>query len=101
MATVAIRPNQVDFYARFLMARAQIDPRHHGIDMDREPFIDEMVGDFNEAYQGRQTIDELLLHPRDALRFCDNVRHKHGYFDLPDDIILRVILQRRKNPPTV
>jgi hypothetical protein len=29
------------------------------------------------------------------------VRHKHGYFDLPDDIILRVILQRRKNPPTV
>lgn len=44
-------------------------------------------------FRGAWTIEELLLHPRDAIRFCDDVRHKHAYFDLPDDIILRSLLQ--------
>jgi hypothetical protein len=82
------------------MARTVINPRDFGIDLDREPFVDQMVDDFNETYEGRQTVDELLLHPREAAHFCDTVRRKHDYFDLPDDVILRVILQRRKNPPT-
>jgi hypothetical protein len=44
------------------------------------------------------SIDELLLHPREAAHFCDDVRRQYGYFDVPDDIILRVILTRGKNP---
>jgi hypothetical protein len=57
-----------------------------------------MVSDFSAMYHGMWTIDELLLHPREAGHFCDEVRRLHGYFDLPDDIILRTILTRRKNP---
>ena len=80
------------------MARHSFEPRDFGVNLDKEEFIDQMVDDFNSTYHAQTTIDELLPHPRDAMRFCDDVRHKHGYFDLPDDIILRVVLQRRKNP---
>jgi hypothetical protein len=50
------------------------------------------------VYRDGWTVDELLLHPREALNFCDQVRRRYGYFDVPDDIILRSIMQRRKNP---
>jgi hypothetical protein len=93
--------SKADFYREFLMGRSQFDPKDFGINLSREEFIDKMVDEFNLAFQGRTTVDELVLHPRDALRFCDDLRHRNGYFDLPDDIILRVIMQRRKNPNAV
>jgi hypothetical protein len=49
-------------------------------------------------YRDTWAVDELLLHPREAAWFCDETRRKYRYFDLPDDVILRVILTRRKNP---
>jgi hypothetical protein len=36
--------------------------------------------------------------PREALRFCDDFRRKHQCMDVPDDIILRSIIGRRKHP---
>jgi hypothetical protein len=95
---IAAVSSQADFYRDFLMARGAFDPREFGIDMDRAEFSDKMVEDFGAIYRGQWTIDELLLHPREAARFCDDVRRAHGFYDLPDDIILRVILGRRKNP---
>ena len=89
---------QHDFYREFLMARGRFDPTEFGVNLSREALTDEMVSDFSETYQDAWTVDELLLHPREAMRFCDDVRRRHGYYDLPDDIILRVILTRRKNP---
>jgi hypothetical protein len=80
------------------MARHSFEPRDFGIDLDKPAFIDQMSEEFNSAYRGQWSVDELLLHPREAARFCDDVRHKHGYYDVPDDVILRVILQRRKSP---
>ena len=64
----------------------------------RDEFIDRLVDDFAETFRDAWSVDELLLHPREALRFCDDVRRKHGWFDVPDDIILPSVLQRRKNP---
>lgn len=96
MSTVAV--SQVDFYREFRMARNSFEPRDFGVDLEKQEFIDQMVEEFHGAYRNGWTIDELLLHPREAMRFCDAVRHRHGYYDAPDDIILRVILQRRKNP---
>ncbi len=87
-----------DFYREFLMSRGKFDPREFGVDMTREAFTDQMMDDFATAFRGAWTIDECLLHPRDALRFCDDVRQRHGYYDMPDDIILRSIMTRRKNP---
>jgi len=80
------------------MPRNTFQLQAFGVDLDKDEFIDQMVEDLNVTYRGNLTIDELLLHPREAICFCDGVRHKHNYFDLPDDIILRAILNRRKNP---
>jgi hypothetical protein len=88
--------SQADFYKEFLMGRGQFSPLEFGVDATREALTDQIVSDFSAAYRGMWTIDELLLHPREAMRFCDEVRHKHGYYDLPDDIILRCILTARK-----
>lgn len=94
----AIEQTQADFYKGFLMARGNFDPRDFGVEMTREDFADLMVDDFNSTYHGQWTIDELLLHPREAAIFCDDVRRKHKFYDMPDDLILRVIMGRRKNP---
>ncbi len=55
-----------------------------------------MLEDFNVTYRDQWTIDEFLFHPREVSRFCDEVRRKHQFYDLPDDIILRSIMNRRK-----
>ena len=80
------------------MGRPKFLPTDFGISMDRAEFDDRLAQDFDHEYGGGWTIDELLLHPREAMRFCDEVRRQHKWWDLPDDIILRVILGRRKNP---
>lgn len=92
-----VSESQAEFYRRFLMARQSIDPEQHGVQMGKEEFIDLMVEEFNNAFRS-WSIDELLLHPRQAMRFCDDVRYRHAFYDLPDDMILRAILYRRKNP---
>ncbi len=80
------------------MGRGNFKPSDFGVDMTRDKFTDLIVDMFGEAYRGTMTIDELVLHPREALHFCDDVRRTHGFFLLPDDIILRVIMARRKRP---
>lgn len=90
--------SQQVFYAEFLMGRGNFEPSEYGVDATKEEFIDQMVDDFNTHARGMLTIDEMCLRPRQALYFCDWVRAKHHYYDVPDDIILRVIMNRRKNP---
>lgn len=87
-----------DFFRSFMMGRRAFDPRDYGIDLDREAFTDILVEHLSSIYHGEMTIDELCLNPREALHFCDMVRREHGWYYLPDDIILRPIMVRRKNP---
>ncbi|MSR56703.1 MAG: hypothetical protein EXS05_03400 [Planctomycetaceae bacterium] len=98
MATVAVPVSQSTFYREFLMGRSMFKPQEFGIDMQKNAFMDQMVDEFDTTFRNELTIDELLLHSRSALRFCDDVRSKFHYFDLPEDIILRSIMTRRKNP---
>lgn len=88
--------SQAEFYREFLMGRPAYTPQDYGIEMERENFDDLMVEELNVQFRGAMTIDELVLRPRQAIKFCDDVRHKHHFFDLPDDIILRAIMIRRK-----
>ena len=97
MMTV-VTDSQVQFYREWLMSRGKFEPPEFGVNMSKDDFDDLMVEEFHGAYRDTWSIDELLLHPREASRFCDDVRRKHGFFNLPDDIILRVILGRRKHP---
>jgi hypothetical protein len=80
------------------MARQSFEPQNFGIDLSKEDFVDQMADAFNDTYKGNLSVDELLLHPREAIRFCDDVRSRHAYYGVPDDVILRSVLQRRKNP---
>jgi hypothetical protein len=96
MNAVATKPT---FYARWLMGRTAFKPQDFGIDMvEHEDFVDMLCEDFNDYVRGTLTLDEMLLHPRTAMHFCDSIRAKHLFHDLPDDIILRAIMARRKNP---
>jgi len=88
---------QADFYREFLMARHAFDPKEFGVDLPHAEFVDRMVDAFGETYRGTLTIDELCLRPRMALQFCDDMRSKFGWFDVPDDIILRCIMNARKH----
>jgi hypothetical protein len=36
---------------------------------------------------------ELLLRPREALRFCDDFRAAAGNHDIPDHVILRALVE--------
>jgi len=68
--TAAALPKS-DFYRAFLMARASYSPSDFGIELSKEDFIDQMADEFNDTYAGRWSVDEMLLHPREALHFCD------------------------------
>ena len=91
-----INPTQSQFHREFLMGRGNFNPADFGVDMPRDEFGDQMVDAFHNVYRTDWTIDELLLHPVEALQFCNGVRRLYGYYDVPDDIILRSVLNRRK-----
>ena len=95
MSTVT--EHQVAFYREFVMGRRAFKPQEFGVDLDRSVFDERCVEEFTSTYRS-WSIDELLLHPAEAMRFCSDVRRKYAWFDVPDDIILRVIMTNRKNP---
>ncbi|RTL03713.1 hypothetical protein EKK58_12175 [Candidatus Dependentiae bacterium] len=78
------------------MAKKKLEFSNFGLELPPEEITDLIIDHFNEAFRGGVTIDELLLHPRDAMCFCDAIRMKNGWMGLPDDLILRAILNRRK-----
>lgn len=79
------------------MARLNDSPMNYGFDGPIEAFDEKIVDLFHAMYPAF-TVDELLVRPREALRFCDASRVGFGNYDLPDDLILRRLLNRRKNP---
>lgn len=78
------------------MRRGDYSPLQFGIDLTRERLMDLFVEEFNIYFRDQMTVDELVLNPSVAIKFCDEVRHKHGFYHLPDDIILRSLMTMRK-----
>ena len=60
-------------------------------------FQDELVTLLVNMYPA-WSVDELVLHPHDALQFCHAVRQRPSCLGLPDEMILRCLMHRRKNP---
>jgi hypothetical protein len=87
----------VERLKEYYVARLSKTLAEFGIDEDPEMFADRLVQLFQGLYPAF-SFDELLLRPREALKFCDAVRMHCGNYDLPDDLILRVVLSRRKHP---
>lgn len=54
---------------------------------------------YKSLYGGRFSVDELLLHPRAAVIFCNAVRKELSPLEkagIDDPAILRALLNRRK-----
>jgi hypothetical protein len=41
------------------------------------------------------TVDQIICHPRDAIRFCDAVREATQCHDLPNALILKFLMGAR------
>ena len=80
------------------MANSKVDYSKYGVKVDDKTFVDNVVDLFNATVRGQHSVDELLLHPKEALAFCELVRNQYGLPDLPDHEILRALMKRRKNP---
>jgi hypothetical protein len=80
------------------MKKVPVNTHAYGVELSKDDFVDRIAEAFNDTFKGSTTVDELLLHPRDAMEFCDSLRHRCGFSSVPDDVILRSLLQRRKNP---
>jgi hypothetical protein len=91
-----VRTTNREFVEKYLMARKRLDPEEHGVPLGKDEFVELMLQEFNEFIPDGWTLDELLLRPRMALAFCDRIKIKHGWIDLPDDVILRPIMNHRK-----
>jgi hypothetical protein len=70
-----------------------------GFDIDPDAFKDVLSDTFDSMYAGMlPSIDELLVRPTEALRYCVAIRDRLRNFDLPEDVILRTLLNTRKHP---
>jgi hypothetical protein len=86
----------VAYLRELFMSRQSMKFSDFGVTEEQEQFIDGLVELFHGLYPAF-TIDNLLVRPREGIRYCDAVRQHTGYYDLPDDIILQAILNRRKH----
>lgn len=80
------------------MSRRKVELSEYGVALDGDDFADLMVDAFSAYSRGEYSFDELLLHPRDAIEFCDHVRTVNGFHEVPDEVILSTVMIRRKNP---
>jgi hypothetical protein len=47
------------------------------------------------------TVDSLMQHPTEALSYCETIRRQQKDFEtIPENLILRCLMARRKNPVT-
>lgn len=90
-----LSPERINRIREALMARQTQTFPDFGIPDDPAELTDRLAELMFNLYPAF-TVDELLLRPREAVRFCDAARQQTGYFDLPDDVILRALLNRRK-----
>lgn len=70
----------------------------NGCDITAAEFRAKVSQEF-EATWGREFSDEgLLIRPKFALKFCDQVRDITLGYDLPDHVILGTLINVRKRP---
>lgn len=90
--------SKAQFYREFLMSRHSFKPQDFGVDLSREEFDQKIIDNYAETFRDGWSIDELVLHPADAMQWCSGVRTKCGWHYVPDEIILRVMMIHRKSP---
>ncbi len=70
--------------------------REHGCNLPINDFKDCLVELMHNLYRAF-TIDRLVQNPYIAIDYCNVVRKKVACSALPDEFILRCLMNRRKN----
>ena len=68
-----------------------------GVYIDEVKFVDQITELFNQYTKGSISFEEMLLRSDTAKQFCDDARMITGYFNLPDEIVLRSV-KTKSNP---
>lgn len=78
------------------MARTTIRLKDHGIDMETTKFAKLMLGELKELHEDKLSVDKLVCRPQQAGEFCQVMRRKYGWVDVPDYVILEPMMNWRK-----
>jgi hypothetical protein len=68
----------------------------NGCDLSIEVFQAELMDAFHRSCPA-WSVDELVCHPRDAIKYRDEVRAATKSMDLPDDLIRKILMGLRKH----
>ena len=77
-----------------MMTVESFEPRKYGVELDRQQFANLVVTDFRSEIGDLLMVNEFLLHPAAAIRFCNSFRLRHHFGRVADDLILRTLVQR-------
>jgi hypothetical protein len=93
--TVAAPPDRLkDYY----MARRNKGIEDFDFGIAKEVFLDVLNDTFDSMYRDMDlSFDELLVRPTEAVRFCAAIRDRFKILDIPEDLILRTMLNDRKH----
>jgi hypothetical protein len=78
------------------MLTSSFQPRDFGVELSRAEFIDLLVADLCAEFGALWMVEELLFRPDVAKKFCKEFRRKRGFTSVPDDFILRSLMQRKR-----
>lgn len=82
-----------------MASRTEDQLSEYGCDLTNDQFRDLLL-EQKAITSPNWSIDKLLCNPDEAKAFCNHIRTFPGCAKLPDELILRPLLNARKNPNT-
>jgi len=83
------------------MAKSPLESalKEYGCETPIKQFQDALEEVFNRDYRARFTVDSLMQHPSDAVEYCQKInKYQSDFAAVPENLILRCLMARRKNP---
>jgi|GEM_PF-2789416 hypothetical protein len=82
--------------ATLVPTNAAFAPRDVGVELSRAEFGKILMKFFCDKFGGISMVEELLVYPDSAKQFCCEFRESIQSKSVPDDYILRLLLQCKK-----
>lgn len=83
------------------MAKSPLETalQEYGRQTPIKQFQDALEEVFNRDYKDRFSVDSLMQHPSDAVEYCRKINnYQTDFAAVPENLILRCLMARRKNP---
>lgn len=79
------------------MARSTLNPADYGLALSRQEFLTILGTKFSSHFNDEMTVDELLVKPKEAIKFCILIRAIFCEESLSDEVILKALVNLRKS----